>query len=53
MDNPKSSTYIGMFYSPIANPSKINEPTTNYIWFIKVNLKEFDEFTINLVDFNE
>jgi hypothetical protein len=37
MDNPTSSTYMEMFYSPIVEPSKIDELTTNYIWFIKIN----------------
>jgi hypothetical protein len=42
-----------VFYSLIVEPSKVDEPTTNYIWFIKINLKEFDELIINFVDFNE
>ncbi len=37
MDNPTSSTYMEMFYSPITKPPKLNEFATNYIWSIKVN----------------
>jgi hypothetical protein len=53
MDNPMSSTYMEMFYSPVIEPSKVDEPITNYIWFIKANFKKFDEPAINLANFNE
>ncbi len=53
MYNLTSSTYMEMFYSPIAEPPKLDELTTNYIWFIEANLKEFDGPTINLANFNE
>lgn len=44
MDNPTPSTYMEMFYSPVVEPSKVDE---------QVNLKEFDEPIINLANFNE
>jgi hypothetical protein len=39
--------------SPIVGPLELNEVTTNPIAFIKIGLREFDELTIHLANFNE
>jgi len=40
-----------MFHNPIARPLESNEPITNLIGNTKINLKEFNEPTINLANF--
>ncbi len=56
-DNPISWTKkptwysMEMFHSPIARPLESNEPITNLIGITKINLREFNEPTINLANF--
>jgi hypothetical protein len=40
-------------HSPIVGLLELNEATTNPIAFIEIGLREFDELTINLANFNE
>jgi hypothetical protein len=39
-----------MFHSLIARPLESNEPITNLIGLIKINLREFNEPIINLAN---
>jgi len=42
-----------MLHSHVVGPLELDEPTTNPLKLTKVSVTEFDDLTINLVDFNE
>jgi hypothetical protein len=42
-----------MLHSHVVGPLELDEPTTNPLRLTKVSVKEFDNPTINLVDYNE